>query len=662
MALFTNLIPYYGQTSVPRTSIVGFTILTDGYDGAKISTLSAIIGNNQAILNGNFVNGYSGNIYSSVGKYVVGIHPKTPFLPSASKIDISLQILDDYSSMDAYNYSFYTSGYNAPVITIPISDAYVTGRVCDGSAPEFPPTERGLVAALDAGTGTEVNLHWNAGAPANENNIVYYNVYHSTDVNLIFKEEPKFLVADTKTTIGGLCPGYMNFFGVRIAEFNPSLINTDGMQMVGPNMYRYPSSTLLSNITAVSPLIPANTENFPEDGVIKFDGELVRYTSLSSSGFVVGSRGFAGTIAASHTAGQAIVVYRGREDRNTTVVLATPTFQKPNYAINWVKGDGYGDDGYRDGYDGCALGTVDAYGNYDGYYKLRQEKYDSITTDGTNNDSLGEFDRMDYCGSWRALSPASFMKGQCRNSYWGGIQVRNGVRVKESNVMTHMLQREELLLETDGEPFVLIRRMWTGIRCFCSMQRREHASSRCPNCFGTSFVQGYVQFFNPRRQDRRILIRVDPATDDLNIVDRGGLEPMYEPSAWTIAFPQIKDRDMLVRFNTNGTEEWRYEILSVERVRAFFAQSGAQKFRMKRFPKTDTIYQFPILRNASPQPGAVSTSVNSGAGLKAHSHQVIIPNGMNLNKFRTATLISEGHNHIIMDGVIQNVLGHTHTL
>ena len=156
MAKFTNWIPTLGQTGVPRTSIIGFTILTDGYGGAQISTLAASIEGKNAISGGSFVNGYSGSINPSTGKYVVGIYPKSPFLTNAAEIPIHLEVRDDYGSLDAYDYSFFTSGYNAPVTVIPTMDAYAAARLCDAFKPEFPPTERGLVAALDAGSGVEL--------------------------------------------------------------------------------------------------------------------------------------------------------------------------------------------------------------------------------------------------------------------------------------------------------------------------------------------------------------------------------------------------------------------------------------------------------------------------------------------------------------------------
>jgi hypothetical protein len=204
--------------------------------------------------------------------------------------------------------------------------------------------------------------------------------------------------------------------------------------------------------------------------------------------------------------------------------------------------------------------------------------------------------------------------------------------------------------------------MWTGTRCFCFRNRREHPDARCPVCFNTGFVQGFIQFFNPRRSDRRILVRIDPAADDLNIMDRGGLEPAYEPSAWTLPFPAIKDRDIIIRFNPDNTEEFRYEVLDVTRVRSMFVQTGAQKFRIKRLPKTEIMYQFPVVRDTSPVPGSLITSTNAGPGLSLHYHSLVLKEGVNISSIKVATLVAENHNHIVINGVVQSVLGHTHTL
>ena len=91
----------------------------------------------------------------------------------------------------------------------------------------------------------------------------------------------------------------------------------------------------------------------------------------------------------------------------------------------------------------------------------------------------------------------------------------------------------------------------------------------------------------------RILIRVHPFTDDLEIGD-GGLKQKSEPGAWTINHPSLRDRDVIVRYSLDGNEEFRYEILDVTRNRLFFGESGKQQFRMIKLDKTDQIYQFSV--------------------------------------------------------------------
>ncbi len=129
-----------------------------------------------------------------------------------------------------------------------------------------------------------------------------------------------------------------------------------------------------------------------------------------------------------------------------------------------------------------------------------------------------------------------------------------------------------------------------------------------------------------------------------------------------MAFPAIKDRDVLVRFNANNTEEFRYEVLDVTRVRGFFAQSGVQKFNMQRFHRTDIIYQFPVERDLSPYGIVVETGIAAGPGIPAHAHQFTLPHGAHLSSVNGTTSVSERHSHVVRGGRVQVVLGHTHTL
>jgi len=663
MAQFTNLYPASGQEDVTRTTVIRFTITDDSY-GVLINSLNVTLNGIDVIDSGNFVNSYRGSIYSPIGKYIVGIYPKSPsFLPYAADINVNLYVNDTVEGPETLNYHFYIDGYNpAPIPPEPVGP---TGsRACIKDKPEFFPLEVGAQWAYDTGIGTQIELQWKEAAPYILNDFVFYNIYYSSEREQVFKSLPEFLVDGFEATLGGFTPGDSVYLGVRAAEFGPSWFTTNGLIQAGPNMYFYPITSLSSAITTSSMSIPVDSsDGFPVSGILLIGTELIRYSSISSNNFIVSAhgRGIDDTVAEAHALGDEVRMYQGSEDDNVRLITVTPSFQKPNYALTWELGDGYGDDGYRSGFDGYGVD------GYDGYYRYRQEKYDSLTSNGTDNDSSGEFPRLDYCATYRGISPKNYMKGQCINSYFGGVQARfdaegNRYLVKVTDVQTHMLQREELLLETTGEPFVLLRRMWTGMRCMCTSLRQEHPDARCPVCFSTGFTMGYNQILNPRRADRRILIRVEPVNDDLKI-DQLGMEPVIEPSCWTITFPMIKDRDVLVRFNYEDNETERYEVLAVDRVKSMFGQTGVQKFKMKKIPKTDIIYQFPIIRKYYQYPNMVSTSIDSGPGLIAHSHEIAMPVGIiDYSRLKVATLESQGHNHIIINGNLYSVLNHTHTL
>jgi hypothetical protein len=672
MATFTRLIPVPEQADVPRTALVGFTILVDAY-GVQMGTLSVSVGGSQAVSGGLFVNGYSGSIFAGAGRYVVGVYPKGPsYFPGGAQVDVAVSVKDAYGADDSYGWRFFTAGFVPPTPPPPEPS---TGRACLAGKPFFVGNNAGLQAALDQGTGTEAKLEWNEASPYDENDYVVYNIYLAPKRIDVFEEAfPRFLVTAREAVIGGIPPGSKRYFGVRASEVVPAVSSLAGLRQAGTNMFAYPSTALDGYLAPEEDMVVpvSSVDGFPEFGVLEIDAELIRYLSVQQfpPAFLTDAtgRGYMGTVDDAHASGSAVRLWRGGEDGNTIVAEATPTFQKPNYALTHVLSDGYGPDGYRDGYDGYDAGG-------DGYYFPRQVKRDDITTDGSNNDAQGAFPRFDYCGTYRRLSPAGFWQGQCVGSYFGGAQLRDGQLVRGNDILMQTLQREELLLETTGEPFVLMRRLWTGIRCSCFMLRREHPDERCPVCFGTGFVGGYDQFINPRRPDGRMLVRVDPASDNLLIGDKDGLTPDYKPSNWTMAFPAVKDRDVLVRFNAkslgdpqlgmpggNGYEEFRYEILDVTRVRGFFGQSGVQKFNMQRFHRTDIIYQVPVQRDLSPHGVVLATGVSPGPGIPPHSHSLTMPYGAQLSSVNGSTSVDERHSHIVRKGNVLVVLQHTHTL
>ena len=659
MATFTNLLPASGATSVARTTLIRLEIEDEG--SLNINTLELTINGTSVISAGSFVSPYNGSIILKVGgEYLVSVFPRSPYYDLASQVDVFVSVED--GDTDTISWSFFTDGYEATETTI----APNVNRACLPLGPEFPPTDYGLVSAVDMGVGTEVNLAWKEAAPRSDGYKVLYNVYYSTlddDLKTITKDNtevlldgyPQYVVDGYSMTVKGLAPNDTHYFAVRAFDYNTTYFTLSGLYLADTDVYYYPETSMDGYLDEYgTTLNVVSTDGFPDYGVLFVGTELISYSGLTATTFTGLNRGTANTNAQYLADATPVYLWKNNEDTNTTVLQATPTFQKPNYAITYVLGDGYGFDGYRDGYDGYAY--------TDGYLAIRGQPFDNNTTSVFQNDQEGDFSRFPYCGTYYRRSAQNFLQGQCSGSYFGGMKKNsNGDLVRSNNLYDEMNNREELILESTGEPVYIFRRMWTGTRCHCQMSRREHQQGRCPTCFSTGFVAGYLPLFNDRRPDLKFLIRVDPTTDDL-LNNPQGLEPDYKPSGWTLAYPGIKDRDVIVRFNPEGTQEYRYEILNVTRNRVLFSNPGQQKFTMQRFPKTDIIYQVPIIWDYLPYAVVGNTSIESTDVIAPHSHEIVIPSGQSASDLSFMTLESEDHNHAVYNGKVVPAAGHTHTL
>ena len=182
------------------------------------------------------------------------------------------------------------------------------------------------------------------------------------------------------------------------------------------------------------------------------------------------------------------------------------------------------------------------------------------------------------------------------------------------------------------------------------------------NCFGTGFVVGWNQFFDVRRSDGRIMVRFDPTVDNV-VSTESGLESTMNPNCWSLPSPSFASRDFIVRFDEDDNQEFRYEILNVTRNKLFLDQTGAQKFAAQRIRKTDVIYQVPVFYDTSLFPTQISTSVVSSLGLPSHSHVVQVSDKIvSINQINAVSGKSAGHSHAILNGVVQTILGHSHSL
>jgi hypothetical protein len=538
--------------------------------------------------------------------------------------------------------------------------------ICYPPRPIFAkPTHAGLGRASPGGNGISVCLRWDPGYSPDSDYQVGYNIYFSSSRDDVFSEGVKYFTLVTEVAVSQFIPGDTNYFAIRATLWNPVDMNSTGLTsaLTATDAYVYPETILSADITETDTQIPVlDVTDFPTYGIIKIGGELIKYYFINSVTNTIlttpDGRGYLGTEAKVHTIDgydgyvqrdPTITYFLGFEDPNEVVVLAEPQFRPPLHAFNEVDG-----------------------------YKRKSE--DLLTTDLTASDETNEdIPGYDYSG-YHQTSMLDYFSGKCIGSYHGGEygcacptsdQYGNAlepgeencnVKIRGFNLQDANMRREEMLLETTGEPVVLVRRKWTGIRCACYRHNNQQPDGRCPTCFSTGFETGYEQYFNQRRSDRRILVRFDPTTDDLMQVDRG-LTQEFKPTAWTLTVPAVKDRDFIIRFNEDGTDEFRYEILNVTRNKLLFSLSGGQKFQLQRVDKTDIIYQWRAIRDTAKFPNELMTSVSTLAVHGPHMHEIVINEDItDVSQINQTTSYNADHNHPVISGIVQPVLGHTHNI
>lgn len=521
----------------------------------------------------------------------------------------------------------------------------------------------GVSLVSSTGDGSTITLKWYRAFPTDVSNLMAYNIY-MTEVRPdfefeIFNRSPIFVSTNgaLTATITDLTPGQMYRFAVRPVEYDPTIFDLRTLPVAVNNLQVYPESPLRADITKTSLFVPLlSIDDFPPAGVVRVGAELIEYTSVDTvnNNLVLTSlnlqRGFNNTDVNIHNTDG----YDGYVNWDPTV-LFFPVDDEDQNTVVFATQDRF-DDGYY------AFNTVDGY---------RQNIKDFINADLSISDDVNTgFPVYDYAG-WHRIDPVALFKGECVGSYFGGQQYcadgYDGVgrQIRGISVDDRNTQRQEVMLSVIGEPVCLVKRQWIGIRCYCILATSEHPDARCKKCYGTGFVVGYQQYFDSRHSDGKIRVKFEPWVDDLPLMD-SGLDPeATKPAAWTLVLPALKKRDFLVRFDEDGNEEFRYEIVNVTRNILFNQQFGAQKMALQRIRKTDIIYQVPVFRDTSQMPSTILTNIVSSPGIAPHQH-IIKTNESPPSQWNQITSIAAGHSHSIRwnssSGLIEisEELGHIH--
>lgn len=517
------------------------------------------------------------------------------------------------------------------------------------------PVRAGLDAVQSLGDGYTINIQWFQAYPSLSTNKIAYNIYYSTVKEDVFTDGIKYISIDgsLQANIINLTPGQEYFFSVRPVEYDPVVFNLENDLISAYDALKiYPTGMLRADITATSLIIPLiDVGGFPSSGIIKIGVELIQYLAIDQSNnnlllSNISQRGIFNTPASIHTVAGfdgsttwdpvLSLFVLSESNQFDRIFVCQSRFEYPHYPY-----------------------TVT-----DGYHQVFK---DLLTTDLSASDQFNEnFPPYDYSGYHRT-DPVQLLNGTCVGSYIGGemgcidgygnIQMLRGLSLQDQNN-----QRQEVLLSLTGRPAVLIKRMHTGITCACYLASSEYPDDRCPLCYGTKFVFGYEQYFNSRRSDGRILVRSGPADENLKMYE-AGLESELPLDLWTLTVPTIKNRDIIVLFDQDGNEEFRYEVLYVTRNNTLVGLEGGQKLRVQRIRKFDPAYQIRIFRNTEMFPSKLNTSIGMLPPGIPHAHQIVINEKiMSVTQINQTTAVSQGHNHPIVNGVVLEVLGHTHQI
>jgi len=522
----------------------------------------------------------------------------------------------------------------------------------------IPHSNVGITTAQSNSQGTKITIGWEKAYPSPFSLRLAYNIYYSTDFDSVFSEGPKYISIDPTVfslEINEFVPGDTFYFAVRATQWQNDWINLDLLPDSGDSKI-YPDAILLQTLGVNdTSIFLSNISSFPNSGIIEIGNELIQYSNrdLLNNSVTNLIRGFLDTNVREHQPdgydgyhleSPIVAIWKGLEEQNFKIHSETADFSYPNFPVTEL-------DGYANRTD------------------------DMLNTTETASDAvLVTIPPYDYRG-WKRFRPIDIITGKCVGSYFGGEHYcadgYSGVGriIRGSNVNDEQLKREEILLETTGQPCMLVKRVWKGMYCACYQANKEYADPRCPICGGGGRVLSWEPYYNPRRSDGRIMVRFDATVDDVPYQD-AGLESTYAPNGWTLSTPTINDRDMLITYDKyTDAEVFRYEVLNVTRNALFDQVVGAQKLAMTRVRKTDNFYRFLFTPNTSDQPRIITTSVSSVPGLiLPHSHTfqvgptIISPGQVLTSTSHNGAIVAQAHSHQIRgDSTTLESFSHTHT-
>lgn len=538
-----------GMIKTPQAIYLEFQDLIDGIDKDSINVS---INGVDAVIDGSIQYGYSGDlaaiddIVSGESAYVM-IDPSEPLRDGFYKIEYSVSDLNDNALSGSFSF-----------------DVKLNEAIRPAAFPQtgFVGFYKGIKKISDVGCGDSLMVEWPQLAKRYYGSDAFALIYENTDRLSLFDGDPSYIAAASTSSgfITGLTPGETMYYGVRALETYKGSLDITGLEALSDDIFKLPDPVEIAQAVMADDtrVFVESISGYPQSGILIVGNEVVKYTAVSedNNSFLLPSngRGLNGTSPSVHVAGDSVKLFTACQDKNMVIVAGTPTYHKDHPSGREI--------------DNVGL----------------------VVNDYSDNDRKF-FQGFDFCGYHTPLPQQIFQgKNDC-GSYLGGEF--NGMR--GMNLFDRMLNREEVLLDQTGEPIVLLKRIWDGATCSCMDNRRIHPKIKdCNVCYGTGYEDGYQQYANLRREDRKTMISFGDTQEDLSLDFHKALQQEYEPQCWTLPIPAIRDRDLIVRFDFTGDLEFVYEVLHVTKEKLVYTHYSRQRLQLKRMDKTDIIYTFPF--------------------------------------------------------------------
>lgn len=531
-----------------RSDQVVFLQFKDEIDDVNVSSINIWINNLEAVIDGNFQSTFLGDS-SSITKVddgaTVRIEPEESFRDGAYKVKYYVEDTSGNALQGELTYSV-----DLPEAILPSTFPQV----------RFLGFSQGIRKVSNMGRGDMLRLEWYQPISRSYKGDSFALIYQDESRLEIFDSNPKYIAKSTTKSadVSGFTPGETLSFAVRALEAFKGTIDLSGMEESADGFFKIPEDAAVSEQVGQgdSRIAVGSTEGYPSSGVLIInDSEIVRYTSKTETDFLLpaNGRGLNGTSKGIYIKGDSVKLFFGCQDKNTVIIMATPTYF----------------DGYESGREISGTGL--------------------LVTDYSESDKKF-FQGFDFCGYHRAI-PQHILQGNgdC-GSYLGG----EFNKMRGMNLFDRMLNREEVILDQTGEPVILLKRLWDGPTCSCSDSRRQHPKIKsCKLCYGTGYTGGFSQYDYKRKSDGRIMVMFGDTMEDLKLGAHAHLEQQYEPQCWTLPSPAVKDRDLIVRFDFSDDVEYIYEVLNVTKDKLFYRHYTRQRLALKRLDKTDVAYTIP---------------------------------------------------------------------